>query len=195
MKTIQSKQYTKGGMREMFAIAFPMVVSQTCDTIMVFTDRLFLSKLGPEQMNAAMAGGLASWVLITFFMGLIGYSTALVAQYYGANKIDKCPVATGQSILISFAAYPFILLMIPLINGLFGHLGLPEEQLPPMRNYFSLIVFATIFGLLRTAFSSFFSGLGRTRIVMVSAMTAMVVNVWVQLCAYFWAPGYARYGH
>lgn len=177
MKSIQTKQYRKGGMREMFAIAFPMVVSQTCDTVMVFTDRLFLSKLGPEQMNAAMAGGLASWVLITFFMGLIGYSTALVAQYYGAKKFEKCPIATGQSVLISFVAYPFILLFIPLANKIFGLIGFPADQLPPLKTYFSLVVFATIFGLLRTSFSSFFSGLGRTRIVMISALTAMLVNV------------------
>jgi MATE family multidrug resistance protein len=36
-------------MRELLAIALPMVVSQACDTVMMFTDRLFLSKLGPSR--------------------------------------------------------------------------------------------------------------------------------------------------
>ena len=56
-------------MRELLAIAFPMVVSQACFTVMTFTDRLFLSRLGSEQMDAAMAGGLTAFVMMTFFMG------------------------------------------------------------------------------------------------------------------------------
>ncbi|NLK40424.1 MAG: multidrug transporter MATE, partial [Planctomycetes bacterium] len=59
-----------GGIRQMVAIALPMVVSNACETVMTFTDRLFLSRLGPEFMSAAMAGGLASFSLMTFFLGL-----------------------------------------------------------------------------------------------------------------------------
>ena len=46
-----------GGLREMLAIALPMVVSQACETVLIFTDRLFLSRLGSVPMSAAMAGG------------------------------------------------------------------------------------------------------------------------------------------
>jgi Na+-driven multidrug efflux pump len=65
----------------MLAISTPMVVSHACETLLIFIDRLFLSRIGPEPMNAAMAGGLSSFMLMTFFVGLIGYTTALVAQY------------------------------------------------------------------------------------------------------------------
>ena len=81
----------KGGIREMIEIAMPMVVSQACYTIMTFTDRMFLSRLSPELMNAAMGGGLTIFVMMTFFLGLTGYATALVAQYYGSgNKKKLC---------------------------------------------------------------------------------------------------------
>jgi MATE family multidrug resistance protein len=70
----------KGGVAEMLSIALPMIVSTSCDGIMTFTDRLFLSRLGPEQMNAAMGGGVAMQMMMFFFIGLTGYTTALVAQ-------------------------------------------------------------------------------------------------------------------
>ena len=54
---------TAGGVRELTAVALPMVVSHACDTVMTFTDRVFLSRLGPEQMNAAMFGGLTSFMM------------------------------------------------------------------------------------------------------------------------------------
>lgn len=58
-----------GGIREMLAIALPMVISTSCETVMTFTDRLFLARLGPAQMSAAMGGGLTSFMMMTFFGG------------------------------------------------------------------------------------------------------------------------------
>lgn len=57
------KDNYSGSIREMLSIALPMVVSNACETVMVFTDRLFLSKLGMEEMSAAMAGGISAFFL------------------------------------------------------------------------------------------------------------------------------------
>jgi len=166
-----------GGVRELLAIALPMVISNACDTVMTFTDRLFLSRLGPEQMNASMAGGLTCFMLMTFFLGLTGYSTALVAQYLGAGRKDRCATATTQAVLIALAAYPVILLTRPLVHAAFAKSGIAAAQLNPQIEYFNILIYATVIGLVRNCLSSFFSGIGRTRIVMIGAVTAMVVNV------------------
>ncbi len=167
----------QGGLREMLAIALPMVVSHGCETVLIFTDRLFLSHLGPVQMSAAMGGGLTSFMMTTFFIGLIGYATALVAQYLGAGRKSHCALAVSQSLLIALLAYPLILAGRPLAHGLFAMVGIAAEQLRPQALYFDILLSGSILVLLRTCFSSFFSGIGRTRVVMLSALTAMVVNV------------------
>ena len=161
----------------MLAIALPMVVSHACDTVMVFTDRLFLSRLGPVHMNASMAGGLTSFMAMTFFIGLTGYTTALVAQNLGARQKDQCAKATTQAFIIAVVAYPLILLARPLIHLCFAKSGIPSEQLALQTRYFNILIYGTLFTLFRTCLSSFFSGIGRTRIVMISALTAMVINV------------------
>ncbi len=172
-----SQAAAAGGMHELLAIALPMVISHACDTVMMFTDRLFLSKLGPEQMNASMAGGLTCYMLMTFFLGLTGYSTALVAQYLGAGRKDRCATATTQAMLIALTAYPLILLARPLVHVVFARTGISAGQLAPQIEYFDIVIYAAVVGLLRNCLSSFFSGIGRTRVVMVSAATAMLVNV------------------
>ena len=83
---IPREEHQKGSIREMAVIALPMVVSSACDTVMIFTDRLFLSKLGPELMNAAMGGGLTVFMMMSFFIGVIGYATALVASPSGRRR-------------------------------------------------------------------------------------------------------------
>jgi MATE family multidrug resistance protein len=167
----------RGGVGELLAVALPMVVSHACDTVMTFTDRMFLSRLGSEQMNAAMAGGLTCFMMTTFFLGLIGYTTALVAQYLGAGRKPRCAVAVTQAMLIALAAWPLILLARPLVHGLFDLAQIAPQQLAPQRTYFDVLLTAVGISLLRHCLSSFFSGIGRTRVVMMSAITAMVVNI------------------
>ncbi len=184
----------RGNVRELLAIALPMVVSHACDTIMTFTDRLFLSRLGPEQMNASMGGGVATFVVMTFFLGLTGYSTALVAQYLGSGRKDRCAIATTQALLVALAAYPLILLARPLVHLAFRTTGISAAQLAPQIAYFDILIYATAIGLLRNCLSSFFSGIGRTRIVMVAAATAMVVNVGMNYILIFGKFGFPAWG-
>mgnify|MGYP000234244304 CR=1 FL=1 len=51
----------------LLAIALPMVVSQASDTVMMFTDRLFLSRLGEAYLSAAMSGGLTAFMVSALF--------------------------------------------------------------------------------------------------------------------------------
>ena len=166
-----------GSIRELLIIALPMMASNACDTVMTFTDRLFLAKLGSAQMNAALGGGMTCFMMVTFFIGLIGYGTALVAQYYGAGQKRNCTVVVTQTLILSVLAYPIILMLSPLVRGLFRASGIAPEQLGPQMLFFNILIYATIISLVRSALGCFFSGIGRTRIVMISSLTAMVVNV------------------
>jgi len=191
---LKNREHTPGGIREMLAIALPMIISYAADTVMTFTDRMFLSRLGPEIMNAAMGGGLTSFMMMTFFMGLIGYSTALVAQYLGANRKNTCPTVTTQALLIAVIAYPVILLMKPLGIKLFEVMHVPAAQMEYQIIYYNILIYGTIIGLIRTALSSYFSGIGRTRIVMFAGIFSMVVNIGVNYVLIFGKLGFPALG-
>jgi MATE family multidrug resistance protein len=168
---------SQGGLREMLALSLPMVVSHASETVLVFTDRLFLSRLGPVPMSAAMGGGLTAFMMTTFFLGVIGYTTALAAQYLGAGQKSRCATVLSQAVIIALLAYPLILAARPLAHGLFAFTDVPAEQLEAQKLYFDILLGGTILALLRSCFASFFSGVGRTRVVMLSALTTMLVNV------------------
>lgn len=167
----------QGGLREMLTLALPMVISHGCETVLVFTDRLFLSRLGPVPMSAAMAGGLTAFMMMTFFIGLTGYATALVAQYLGAGRKDRCALVLTQAVLLALLASPLILAARPLAHGLFQLMDLSAEQIAQQQIYLDILLYGSVLVLLRTCLSSFFSGIGQTRVVMFAAMTAMLVNV------------------
>jgi MATE family multidrug resistance protein len=71
------------------------------------------------------------------------------------------------------------------VNALFPRLGLPASQIPEQLRYFDLLMLGAGFGLLRSAFSGFFSGLGRTRVVMLASLVSMLTNLPLAWCLVF----------
>lgn len=166
-----------GGIAVLLSISVPMIISNAAETLMMFVDRMFLSRLGREHLAAAMSGGLTTFMFMTFFLGVIGYVNALSAQYYGAGRKTQCSVASAQGMLLALASYPLVLATLPLgryLLSLAGHAPLQNEL---ETTYFSILIFGSVMGLLRSALSGFFCGIGRTRMVMVANGVAMVVNI------------------
>lgn len=163
--------------KSLFSLAFPMIVSQASDTCMMFVDRLFLSYLGKAYLSAAMLGGLSAFFVMTLFFGINGYVNALVAQYYGAGREKNCSLVFTQGIILSLLAWPIILLFQPLVYTLF-ELSQPDpEQLPLQKEYFSILSCACPIALIRLSFAGFFSGIGKSGIVMFANLSGMLLNI------------------
>ena len=195
MKTnINSQDDHRGSVNEMLAIALPMIISHACDTIMIFTDRLFLSRLGPELMSASMGGGITVFVMMSFFLGLIGYATALTAQYLGSGNKKNCPAVLTQAIILSLIFFPVILIARPAGIKLFGIMNIHSGQLAPQIVYYNILINASIISLFRFSLSSYFSGIGRTRIVMFSSFAAMIANVFFNYVLIFGKLGFPALG-
>lgn len=175
---LYTRDYHKaGGIKELLILAFPMIISTACDGVMTFTDRLFLSRLGPEHMNAAMGGAVTFQMLTFFFMGLTGYSTALVAQYFGAGERANTTRAAFQAILITLLAWPTILLLKDVAIRFFYFMEISESQIGHQIEYLNILVWGGIFGMMRYTLGCYFTGIGKTKIVMSATILAMMVNV------------------
>ena len=163
--------------KKLLSIAFPMIVSQTSDTVMLFVDRLFLSYLGKLHIAASMSGGLTHFVFVSFFVGVVGYVNAIVAQYYGSEQKNQCARSTSQAVYLAIACFPVLLLLISPMKQFFSLVGHGEEQIVLEFAYFRILMFGAVFMVIRNAFNGFFIGIGRTRVVMISNIVAMVVNI------------------
>lgn len=181
-------------LRDILRIALPMVASQASETIMMFVDRLFLSKLGKMYISSAMSGGLTTFVFFSFFMGIVGYVNAIVAQYYGAGKRSECSRVTFQGIYLSFLFYPLLLLLIPFGKFLFAFTGHIPEQVVLEFSYFRILMFGGILALIRSTLAGFFIGIGKTRIVMIANITGMFVNIPVNWMLIFGKFGFPALG-
>ncbi len=155
-----------GGYREVLRVAIPLVLSTASLTVMLFVDRIFLSWYSQTAVAASTPGGITYFTICSFFMGTAQYVNAIVAQHHGAGEKSACARAVWQGILFSFLAAPVILAMIPL-----GRLALDwsnhgPDLIPLEKQFFSILMMGGMLLPLNAALSSFFSGRGRTKVVM-----------------------------
>lgn len=181
-------------LRSLSTIAFPMIASQASETIMLFVDRIFLSWLGKLHIAASMSGGLSSFVFSSLFAGIVGYTNAIVAQYYGAGRHRRCVETTAQGIYTSIVFTPVLFLLIPVVHRLFSIVGHSPEQIDLEFRYFRILMSGAFLVLLRQTLVGFFLGIGRTRIVMVANLIGMIVNVPINYILIFGKMGFPVLG-
>ncbi len=180
-----------GGIFELLPIAIPMFISSMFDMLMMFIDRLFLSRVGVVHQAAAMSGGISSWMITSFFVGVIGYSSTLIAQYLGANQKHNCVRMVYQALLLAAISYPLALLVHFLVasSPIFDYHSELERTLE--RRYFWYMGFGCLNAFLRFSFGSFFSGIGKTKMIMVGNIVALFVNLianWVLIFGHWGFP-------
>ncbi len=144
---------------------------------MVFTDRLFMSYIDAAHIAAALGGGVAAFFCFSLFMGLITYGNAMVAQYFGAGQFAKCALVTTQGILIVLGSAPLLLVMAFFGGRAFAMIGHDPAQVPLEQIYFFILMVGSVFTLLKASLACYFSGIGRTRVVMVADVLACSLNV------------------
>jgi len=154
-----------------------MVVSQGALALMFFADRFFLSRISPAHVAASLGGGVSFWVCLCFFNGIAAYGNALVAQYYGRKDLDRCPRVVTQGVLLALIAQPPLwLLAWPALKA-FTWMGHAPSQVALERPYFLTMMSGGLLFLIKTVLASYFSGIGRTRVVMIADVLGVLLNI------------------
>ncbi len=173
--------FTRSEMKLFLSVAFPMIVSQSIDTLMFFTDRIFLSlykeNQGEVYLNATLIGGLSSYFIMSLFIVSCAYTTALTSHSFGAKKHHQCARIGAQSFYFALFSYPVLLLTLFVVPSFYRYLEYNPFQTSLQIQYTKIILYGSIFTVLRSGISGFFIGIGKSKVVMISSIIALVVNV------------------
>jgi len=170
-------RYREITLGNMLTIAFPLIVSQGSETIMLFCNRYFVSFLGSDFIPASMTGGLTQFVFTSFFGGIVGYVNALAAQYHGAGRPERCVQAVSQGLLLSMVFYPLLIALIPLVHRGFGWAGHDPRLVALEFTYFRILMLGSILFLAQGVLAGYFIGLGKTRTVMLASFFGIFATV------------------
>ena len=187
-------QYNSKALSTLLRMSGPMVISQGAFAIMIFTDRYFLAQLGPVHMAAALGGGVAWFFSISLLNGILAYATALVAQYLGANELAKCSRVITQGLILALASTPLLILIGVAMRYIFAGVGHAADQVELEITYYSILMFCSVSTLIKVCLSTFFSGIGRTKVVMISDVLGIFFNIPLTWCLIFGKAGVPALG-
>ncbi len=178
----------------MATIAWPLIVSTSSLSLLTFCDRMFLGWYSPDAFRAASPAGILCYTMLCGFIALAAYSGTFVAQFFGSKQYEKCPISTVQGVWISLISWPLLLTLIPV--GLFflkisGH---GEAVYEHEKVYFSILMLGSVSQMLVAAISGFFSGIGKTSVVMWSNILGNIVNIFLNYCLVFGKFGFPELG-
>lgn len=163
--------------KELFVLALPIVISQGAYAFMIFTDRYFMAQISAQHISASMSGGVTSFVTLSLFLGIISYANAMVAQFSGAERYHKCSRVVTQGFVLSLAAFPILLLLTLPVTEVFRWVGHSKELVALESAYYQVLIYGGVFSLAKAALSSFFSGIGRSWVVMVCDVAGVLINI------------------
>ena len=166
-----------GGLLAVLKVALPLILSSSCHAVNMFMDRLMLTRYAGSSAAAALTGGLTSFTLQCFFVGAVGYAGTFVAQYSGANQPKRVGTAVWQGIFMALLGALFMASCCLWSPYLFAALKHTPEVEAQENIYFNYLALGCSVFLLQQALSCFWSGRGKTMVVLVVSVIVTLLNL------------------
>ena len=178
------KDLTEGTEGKLFLnYALPMLLGNVFQQLYNVVDSIIIGRvLGKEALAAVGASFPLIFALISFVVGIAMGATIIIAQYFGAKRMDM--VRKTVDTLYVFMFFASIVLMIIGISTskyIFRLISLPEEVIPLAVDYFTIysLGFLFFFGFQGT--SAILRGLGDSRTPVYFLVASTLLNIGLDL--------------
>jgi MATE family multidrug resistance protein len=163
-------------LRPMVALATPVVLAELGWVTMGIVDTVMVGRLGAGAIGAVGLATMLFFAIAVFAMGLLLGLDPLVAQAFGARRIDECHRWLVDGIWLSAIITLPLLAATAALNATLGSWGLPPDVLAMTRPYLSIINWSLPPLLLYVAFRRYLQAMNVVTPVMVALVLANVAN-------------------
>lgn len=175
--------------KQILHFAWPMLAGNVFQQLYNIVDSIVIGQvLGKEALAAVGANFPFIFALISFIVGIAIGSTVIIAQYFGAKKIDKVKSAIDTLyIFMFFAAILVTTTGIYFSKPVFSLIHLPDDVLPFAVNYFKVYALGFIFFFGFQGTSAILRGLGdsKTPFYFLGAATLLNIGFDILFVVYF----------
>lgn len=166
-----------GEFRALFALAWPLIVSQLARSALFTTDVIVLGRLGAEYVAA---GALANALFICiqlFGIGMVGAVAPMVAQARGARDTRSVRRTVRQGIWL---AVILTIVLFPIawnIGPIYRWMGQDPELIALAETFIHAAIWLLLPAFVFVALQSFLSAHGATRAILLITLGGVAVNL------------------
>lgn len=161
----------------LLSLSWPIILARATQSVIGFTDALFVAPLGETELAATTTGALNVLASIIFFVGTIFIVQSFVAQLRGKGETESVHRYGWYGLVVAAVAGLLAILTIPLVPGLLGLFHYSDGVRQSMSTYLQIRFLSVAPAVGLEALGNYYGGLGNTRPALLSSTVAMIVNV------------------
>lgn len=182
------------GGREVALLALPLILSTASWAVMHFVDRMFLLWHHPQDTAATLSSGTLLWSIMALPLGIASYVNTFVSQYYGAHRKNRIGLVLFQGVAFGWVSVPIFLAIIPFSAPAFRLMGHDASMVRLEATYLAINCWGAGAAVISAAYSSFYTGRGEMRIVMVIDIVASILDATLNYVLIFGKLGFPEMG-
>jgi MATE family multidrug resistance protein len=164
-------------LRNLFALALPIMIAQLATTAMGFVDAVMAGRVGPRDL-AAVALGNSIWVPVFLLMtGTLLATTPKVAQRFGAGAHSEIGPIVRQALWLALVVGVMATGMLIAAEPILHLMKVDPELIGPCMQYLHGIAAGLPAVALYHVLRCFSDGMGRTRPAMILGLCALALNI------------------
>lgn len=181
--------------RQILAIAVPIMIVNLFHSIIQVTDMVFMAQVGKHELAACGQAGLFYVVISMIGLSLAQGAQVLIARRAGEDNRHAIGRITDNLLYITLAMSIAFFLIIKFAGAALLDLLLVDENVVILgRQYLNYRAYGIPFVFLVFALGSFYSGIGRTSVFIWSATVMMAVNIILNYLLVFGKYGFPEMG-
>ena len=158
-------------------MAFPLIVTTCSGSVQSFIDRLFLSNLDSNALAATVPAAMIFFSVVALFLGTAGYVSVFVAQNFGAGDERKIGASVWQGFYIVGPSLLMVILGFVYVEPIFRFIGHDRAIQLIEVEYTRVLILSAPIMIISACLTGFFSGIGRTPVIMWSTLLVTLLNV------------------
>jgi len=163
--------------RRILQVSLPLMGSMIGNLIMMLVDRICLARYSSDTLAASGPAVYTAMAIVGFFVAVVGFSRSCVAQAYGRSGHADAAWQAAIGIVVGVVFAVLLWLLAPLMAWI---PALSDRPLALTRLESQFLYWSAYFGAAMTfnmALSSYFNGIGKTRITLVAGLVGQAVGI------------------
>jgi MATE family multidrug resistance protein len=167
--------------RRILHVSLPLMGAMIGNLVLMLVDRICLARYSSDTLAASGPAVYTAMAIVGFFVAVVGFSRSCVAQAFGRSGHEEAVHQASVGLVVGIVLAAIQLCLAPLM----AMIPLLSSRPPDLTRLESQFLFlSAFFGAGMTfnmALSSYFNGIGKTRITLVAGLIGQAVGIFMTI--------------
>lgn len=167
--------------RRILHVSLPLMGAMIGNLVLMLVDRICLARYSSDTLAASGPAVYTAMAIVGFFVAVVGFSRSCVAQAFGRSGHEEAVHQASVGLVVGIVLAAIQLCLAPLM-AMIPMLSSRPPDLTRLESQFLFL--SAFFGAGMTfnmALSSYFNGIGKTRITLVAGLIGQAVGIFMTI--------------